>query len=88
MPNRHYINGIYKERKLVNKARGEGKIALRSAGSHSPIDVVIVDFENGLIKLIQCKPSKNFWKGKTKLEEQYKMLNGIYEVTFEVSDGT
>ena len=43
MGNANYIKGANKERKFVNDARASGKIAFRSAGSHSPIDVCIID---------------------------------------------
>ena len=80
----HYQKGARKERKLVNEARAHGLTALRSAGSHSPIDVVIIDYIAHTISLIQCKPD-DFSKSKTEqLLEQYKHLNGTYEVRFEV----
>ena len=41
--NKNYLKGVRKERKIVNIARNEGKLAFRSAGSHSPIDVFILD---------------------------------------------
>jgi Holliday junction resolvase len=88
MPNKHYVNGIRKERKLVNLARKQGHIALRSAGSHSPIDVVIVDFTNHKVRLIQCKPESMKEKKILELELEYEHLNGTYEVSFEVYDGT
>ena len=53
MPNYNYLKGVRKERKLVNDARAQGFLAFRSAGSHSPIDVVIIDPEHETIKLVQ-----------------------------------
>ena len=38
-----YQKGADRERKIVNRAREKGHIAFRSAGSHSPIDVCIID---------------------------------------------
>lgn len=88
MPNKHYINGIKKERRLVNRAKAQGHIALRSAGSHSPIDVVIVDFTNHKIHLVQCKPASMKMNEQEMLELEFAHLNGTYEVTYEVYDGT
>jgi len=50
MPNRAYIKGRAKEQKIVRDAKNDGCIALRSAGSKSPIDVVIIDYKNKLIE--------------------------------------
>jgi Holliday junction resolvase len=79
--NKNYQKGVRKERKIVNAARAEGKIAFRSAGSHSPIDVCIIDLEAKTIQLIQSKPDG--YKGE-KLVQQYESLKGLWEVTFEV----
>jgi len=62
MPNKNYVKGVRFERKLVNQARAEGLIAFRSAGSHSPIDVVIIDKFKRKIDLIQCKKAKKYNK--------------------------
>ena len=85
MTNKNYIKGIKKERKFVNEARAKGWISFRSAGSHSPIDVVSIDTEFKVINLIQSKP--DFWNEKQRknLEEKNKDLNGIYKVTFLVA---
>ena len=84
MPNKNYRNGAEKERKIVNKAREKGLIAFRSAGSHSPIDVITIDSEMQLIELIQSK-GKNFSaREKEKLLEKYKNLNGVFMVEFKV----
>ena len=64
MPNKNYLKGVRFERKLVNEARNKGLIAFRSAGSHSPIDVVIIDTIKGYIELIQCKKAKSYDKSK------------------------
>lgn len=87
MSNLNYRRGADKERRIVKKAREEGLIALRSAGSHSPIDVVIIDGEYGKIQLIQCKSSKSEKGGiplklKEKLEKKYNYLNNKFDVEF------
>lgn len=66
------------ERQLVNQAKEEGYIALRSAGSKSLIDVVIIEKENKIIQLIQCKNTKtsiaNLQKGFDLSESGYKVI--------------
>ena len=84
MPNRNYLKGVTKERKLVNEARARGFISFRSAGSHSLIDCVIIDSANRTIKLIQCKPDNYSRKQKALLLEKFKGLNGSFEVTFSI----
>ncbi len=84
MPNRNYLKGVRKERKIVNEARERGLISFRSAGSHSPIDVCIIDKLARVIRFVQCKPD-DFSSSKTfdlLLEQQD--LNGKFDVSFEV----
>ena len=86
MPNRNYLKGCRLERKLVNKARDEEKLAYRSAGSHSPIDVTIINIKGRTIELLQCKKSKKKMSqnAKDKLIESQALLPGTYQVTFAV----
>ena len=85
MPNKNYVKGRKKEYKLVKREKLKWRISFRSAGSHSPIDVVSIDTEFKVINLIQSKP--DFWNEKQRknLEEKNKDLNGIYKVTFLVA---
>ena len=84
MPNKNYIQGVRKERKIVNEARDKDLIAFRSAGSHSPIDVVIINKEKHLVRFIQCKPDTMSKACKDRLEQEHLELNGVYLSTFEV----
>ena len=84
MPNANYIKGVRKERKIVNEAREQGLISFRSAGCHSPIDVVIINNKLRIIKLIQCKPDSMSNPKRLKLMEQLGKLNGVYQVWTEV----
>lgn len=85
MPNPNYIKGVLKERDIVNKAREEGLIAFRSAGSHSPIDVCIIDIKLRRVKFIQCKPENFPESKKKKLEQEFEELNNhIFSCFFEV----
>jgi len=85
MSNPNYLKGVRKERRIVNEERAKGNIALRSAGSHSPIDVVSIDKRNGVIKLIQCKPD-DFPISQTEklLKEQEALQNQWFLVVFQI----
>lgn len=80
MPNANYIKGVAKERRIVNEARELGLISFRSAGSHSPIDVVIINFDSKIIQLIQCKPDTISKTKKAQLEAGLSALDGTYTV--------
>ncbi len=83
MPNKNYERGRRKEYKVTYRLKKEGfDIAQRTAGSHSPIDVIGIDLKNKVIRLIQAKPD-NYSK-KTKLEKKWEELNNKFEVMFEV----
>ena len=84
MPSRNYLNGVRKERKFVNETRTKGFISFRSAGSHSPIDVCIIDLDGRKIEFIQCKPDNYSENSKLKLEEALMKLNHFFEVSFKV----
>ena len=56
--NKNYQKGVRLERKLVNQARNKELIAFRSAGSHSPIDVVILSPKTKRVWFIQAKAKK------------------------------
>lgn len=89
MGSKQYLKGARFERKIVNEARMLNKIAFRSAGSHSPIDVCIIDDEKKRIELIQCKTGSSYTQNfKEKLKEQFKYLEGTYTVYFKVMDGS
>jgi len=97
MSNRNYKRGADKERKIVKKLmpskvfsdiKENGVIAFRSAGSHSPIDVISIDFKNKIIKVIQCKHCMALQgriepKLKIKLEKEWApLLDGLYNLKF------
>ena len=80
-----YRKGADKERRVVKEAREKGMIAFRSAGSHSPIDVCIINVEHKQVRFIQCKAGASYTDNfKKKLEEKYKLLNDEFLVSFEV----
>lgn len=79
----NYLKGKYREYKIVKLLKKEGyKIVVRSAGSHSPVDVFAI--RDGEILFIQSKP-KNFSVNKTKqLEKENAWLNNNFKGRFEV----
>ena len=80
----NYRRGTDKERRIVNKFRARDCIALRSAGSHSIIDVVVIDYMNHEIKLIQSKLGYLSKRKKKEILDQGNALNGAYQVNFEL----
>lgn len=84
MPNKKYVKGRRKEYRLVNEHKSMGHVSFRSAGSHSPVDVVAIDCGNKRIQLIQAKPGSMSDNAKKKLEEENSGLNGNFEVRFLV----
>lgn len=81
MTNNSYKRSVKRERQLVNEARAEGLIACRSAGSHSPFDVWIVDHKRKEIRLIQVKTTKGarftIVKDK-KVYDSYTVIESTY----------
>lgn len=85
MPNKNYIKGRAKEYKIRTQLLKDGwDIAQRTAGSHSPIDIIAIDKSIKVIKLIQAKPNSMSEKEKRKIEEKERDLNGMFRVEFEV----
>ena len=85
MPNKNYIKGRNKEYKIVHDLISKGyDIAQRTAGSHSPIDVIGIHKDLKLISLIQAKPESMSEKDKIALAEKYSWLNDEWVVIFEV----
>ena len=85
MPNYAYNKGVRKERKIVNEAKKEGCIAFRSAGSHSPIDVCIIDIDHNQIRFVQSKGDSITPRQIQKLLDELVELNTQdFEVSFEV----
>lgn len=83
MTNSHYRKGRRKEYKIVQQEKNLGRLAFRSAGSHSPIDVVSIDRKNRIIRLIQSKTYEITDKTKKKMQTK-EDLDGVYHVWFEI----
>lgn len=75
----NYKRGVEKERLLQQELNSEGYIAVRSAGSHSVIDIIGVPLSKDKpILLIQCKRSK---LGISNLEVAFKEdIEGIRKI--------
>lgn len=81
MPNPNYQKGVRFEREIVNAAKAEGMLSFRTAGSHSPVDVCIVDEKKKCIYFIQCKVTKNSQK---KLRDTFNNEEFGYRVVWKV----
>ncbi len=86
-----YKKGRRKEYGIIEKLKKDGwDIVQRSKGSHSPIDILAINFTDKKIKFIQSKrtlkESMSFIdeKQKEKLEKDNEHFNGSFEVEFEV----
>jgi Holliday junction resolvase len=84
MPNKNYIKGRRKEYKVMHEEKAKGCIAFRTAGSHSPIDVVSINPDKRTITLIQCKPDTWTEKQILFLLQTNELLNGRYDARFIV----
>lgn len=91
MSRTNYQKGADKERRIINHFKKNGCLAFRSAGSHSIIDVVVVEPNSKVIRLIQAKTttkaghkSKLYKPEKERILNEGNKLNGTYEVRFEL----
>lgn len=69
----NYRRGYEIERKIMNNHRKYGDIALRSAGSHSPFDVICISPMS--VSLIQVKRVKKYRHGM--FNKEIKELEAI-----------
>ena len=81
----NYQRGRAKEYRLVNKLKKNGcDIAFRSAGSHSPIDLLGISKDKKEVVFVQSKPKKMSANAKRKLEKELEWLNGKFKCKFSV----
>ena len=84
MVNENYQKGRRKEYAVCEKLRKQGyDIAQRTAGSHSPFDIIAINKALKIIKLVQVK-SSDVVRQKSELEKINEELNGTFEVEFTV----
>lgn len=86
-----YKTGARKEYAIRNKLLKEGyDIVVRSAGSHSPIDIIAIKTSTREILFVQSKRTIGmpvFYVNpnlKEKLESEYVMLNNTFNCSFVV----
>ena len=90
MDKKIYKKGTRKEYKICDDLKKEGfDIVQRTAGSHSPIDIIAINIKLRIIKLIQSKrvlkENMDFIDNKQKenLENKWRELNNVFRVEFE-----
>jgi len=85
MPHKFYLKGRRKEYKIVSRLKKEGfDIVQRTAGSHSPVDIIAIDIQKGIIRLIQSKSDDLNATKAQKIRDANRGLNGIFQVYFSV----
>ena len=85
MPNANYVKGRKKEYKVCKELREEGfDIVQRTAGSHSPVDILAIHKTKQLILLVQSKPDSYTEEETNRLLIKERDLNGEFAVVFEV----
>lgn len=84
MPNKAYVKGRKKEYKLCNRLKAEGyDIVQRTAGSHSPIDIIAISREKREVLLVQSKP-EGYIPKYIKEYAAFDWLNNTFIVEFKV----
>ena len=86
--NRNYKNGREKEYRTRKKLLEAGwDVVVRSAGSHSPFDLIAVKRPQvgaaGQLLLVQCKPNDSPYE-RNKAWEEVKAYGGAYHVAVQV----
>ena len=85
MTNKNYVKGRAKEYKIRNLLIKEGwDIVQRTAGSHSPIDVIAINKLTRTIKFIQSKPENFSETEKNKIKNELSWLNNVFRCEFEL----
>lgn len=79
-----YAKGRRFEYQTMHKLEQQGFIAMRTAGSHSPFDIIAINPATQKILLIQCKAGTITDKAKHLIRNQWKELNGNYELMFDL----
>jgi len=74
-----YKNGAARERRIMKKLEQEGWFCIRSAGSHSPIDIIAMISLAEYIKQIDKKGEKEKWEKEDwqKAQEQANKFSSI-----------
>jgi len=80
--NKNYINGAARERRIMKKLEKEGWFCIRSAGSHSPIDIIAMMPTTEHLKLLDKKAEKEKWGN----EEWQKVQEQAYKFNIMISN--
>lgn len=84
MSNKNYKKGRAKEYRIMDKLRKDFDIVARTAGSHSKVDIFLINKKKKEIIFIQSKPESMSDNKKKELEKELKWLNGKFKVSFKV----
>lgn len=79
--------GIVKERNIVRVEKEWGNYAARIAASLGLFDVIIFDFDEKTIRLVEVKTYKLPNPEKERILKAMKHLEGMWKVVAEVNDG-
>lgn len=83
--NKIYKQGRRKEYSVCDKLKAEGyDIVQRTAGSHSPFDIVALNMNKKLIRFIQVKKGEVSETEMKKLMSKYGWISNEFIVKFEV----
>lgn len=83
--NRNYVNGRAREYRMIKELKRLGyDIVFRSAGSHSPIDVIAISKQNKRIVFLQSKPKKFSKKKAKEISNSLDWLNDEFMVEFNL----
>jgi len=82
-----YRRGRAKEYYYKSKMEKEGNIVIRSAGSHSFTDLIVISKKDMTIRFVQCKSRGLSKPAKEKLEQEYSWLNTEFVCSYEVLGG-
>lgn len=85
MPNKNYIKGRAKEYQVMKELRAKNyDIVFRSAGSHSPIDIIAIQTGVRLIKFIQVKTDKRRIQNARQIPELINLGYGRAPLKYDV----
>jgi Holliday junction resolvase len=81
----NYQKGRDKEYRIAAELKKQGfEIVQRTAGSHSPIDIIAIDKINKKILFVQSKPETISDKKIKEILEETFWLNNKFECEFEL----
>lgn len=87
MAKTNYERGRNKEYRIVKKLKARGfDVVVRSAGSHSPIDIWALDWIHKNLVLVQSKLGKLGKSEKERILKEGQEFEGLYSVSFELWD--